>query len=147
MFAPAWAGLRSRAAEAQRALVRSKCLSTNPMCSSSGTPSSSAPLDHVLPAHPRANALSLSFFFTLETSRSCRLREGRTRAQATRKPAQLVNREEGAGHGRIAGHAGVVRVSQDGPLHRLGKALRREDPHAFCRVFLGGGMGALGKRS
>ena len=35
---------------------------------------------------PRAKALSLSFFFTLDTSRSCRLFDGRTRAHATRKP-------------------------------------------------------------
>src|SRR4029453_1468330 len=64
-----------------------RALRTNPMCSSSGTPSSSAPLITSSRLTPRAKALSLSFFLTLETSRSCRLREGRTRAQATRKPA------------------------------------------------------------
>src|SRR2546425_1179086 len=59
---------------------------TKAMCSSSGTPSSSAPWRTSSRFTPRANALSLSFFFTEETSRSPRLFDGRTSAQATRKP-------------------------------------------------------------
>src|SRR2546422_1883409 len=46
---------------------------TKAMCSSSGTPSSSAPWRTSSRFTPRANALSLSFFFTEETSRSPRL--------------------------------------------------------------------------
>src|SRR5437762_3561950 len=56
------------------------------MCSSRGTPSSSAPWRTSSRFTPRANALSLSFFLTEETSRSERLFDGRTNAQATRKP-------------------------------------------------------------
>src|SRR2546421_7607175 len=59
---------------------------TNAMCSSSGTPSSSAPWRTSSRFTPRANALSLSFFFTDATSRSAKLREGRTSAHATRNP-------------------------------------------------------------
>src|SRR5207253_8472061 len=59
---------------------------TKAMCSSSGTPSSSAPWRTSSRFTPRANALSLSFFFTEATSRSPQLLDGRTSAQATRKP-------------------------------------------------------------
>src|SRR5258708_2389577 len=59
---------------------------TNAMCSSSGTPSSSAPWRTSSRFTPRANALSLSFFLTEGTSRSARLFDGRTSAQATKKP-------------------------------------------------------------
>src|SRR3989442_10446154 len=59
---------------------------TKAMWSSSGTPSSSAPCRTSSRFTPRANALSLSFFFTEDTSRSAKLREGRTSAHATRNP-------------------------------------------------------------
>src|ERR1044072_3577744 len=58
----------------------------NAMCSSSGTPSSSAPWRTSSRFTPRANALSFSFFFTEETSRSLKLLDGRTSAHATRNP-------------------------------------------------------------
>ncbi|HEX8688009.1 MAG TPA: hypothetical protein VF654_15975 [Pyrinomonadaceae bacterium] len=59
---------------------------TKRTCSSSPTPSSSTPCRMSSRLTVRANALSLSFFLTEETSRSSRLFEGRTSAQATRKP-------------------------------------------------------------
>src|SRR5687768_368761 len=55
-----------------------------PMCSSSGTPSSSAPWRTSSRFTPRANALSFSFFLTEDTSRSAKLFDGRTSAHATR---------------------------------------------------------------
>src|SRR5439155_15339754 len=59
---------------------------TKAMCSSSGTPSSAAPWVTSSRFTPRANPLSLSFFFTDATSRSAKLLEGRTSAHATRNP-------------------------------------------------------------
>src|SRR5439155_21526472 len=59
---------------------------TKPTWSSRGTPSSSAPCRTSSRFTPRANALSLSFFFTDETSRSPKLLDGRTSVHATRKP-------------------------------------------------------------
>ena len=52
---------------------------------------------------PRAKALSLSFFLTLDTSRSARLREGRTSAQATRKPQSSSTANSACAIGVIRG--------------------------------------------
>src|SRR6266702_4284484 len=75
---------------------------TKAMWSSSGTPSSSAPWRTSSRFTPRANALSLSFFFTDATSRSAKLRDGRTSAQATRKPhsSSTANRALASGVSR-----------------------------------------------
>src|SRR5581483_2378261 len=59
---------------------------TNAIWSSSGTPSSSAPCFTSSRFTPRAKALSFNFFLTELTSRSAKLREGRTSAHATRNP-------------------------------------------------------------
>ena len=91
------------------------------MCSSSGTPISAAPWVTSSRLTPRAKALSLSFFLTLETSRSGQAARGTHQRACHQEPAQLVHREERPGHGGVTGHAGVAGVPQDGPLHRLGQ--------------------------
>src|SRR6185436_6293196 len=108
------------------------------MCWSSGTPKSAAPCSTSSRLTPRANALSLSFFLTLETSRSDRLRDGRTRAQATRKP-------ESSSTANSAFAIGVARVAQYGLLHRLGKAGRRQHSHALARVLGRRRVGVVGE--
>ena len=100
---------------------------TNAMWSSSGTPSSAAPCSTSSRLTPRAKALSLSFFLTDSGSRP-----------------QLVDREERPRHGRIARHAGVVRVPQDGAPARLRQAESREDADALRRMLLGGRVRRVG---
>jgi len=60
---------------------------TFPICSSSGTPSASAPLAISSRFTPRANALSFHFFFTDEISTSASFFDGRTSATAMTTPS------------------------------------------------------------
>ena len=120
--------------------------STNAMCSSSGTPELGGALQHVLAAHAPRERLVLELLLDagdleiLEAPRRPHQRAGH------QEPAQLVHREERPGHRRVARHAGVVRVSEDGARRSASGSPRRgEDPHAFGRVLLGGRMGGVGK--
>ena len=115
------------------------------MCSSSGTPSSAAPCGHVVPADTSSEGLVLELLLDardLEIGQTARRADQGTRHE---KPAQLVDREERLGHRRVAGDAGVVGVTEDGTLHRLGQAFGREPADALGRMLLGGRMRRVGK--
>ena len=83
---------------------------------------------------PRANALSLSFFFTLDDLEVGEA-PGRPHQRAGHEEAaQLVHREERLRHRRVAGDAGVGRVAEDGAAARPRAVprARMRTPSAGC---------------
>ena len=97
------------------------------MWSSSGTPSSSAPLVMSSRLTPLAKALSFIFLRTPATSTSWMDFVGLTREQAVRNPASSSQAKRVFVEMRYARHAGVFGVTQDSGANLFGPTLFGED--------------------
>src|SRR6266403_250627 len=100
------------------------------MCSSMGTPSSSAPLRTSSRLTPRAKALSFSLRFTESGSTSKMLLPGLTSEQ------RVFERS-------LARDATIIRVGENRTNHFLGIPALTKDRRAASRVFFSGTVGVV----